>query len=400
MLNESCILIIDDDTALLQALPQALYLRIDGVKVDTCDSAYVALERIQECDYDAIISDIKMPGMDGLALLTKIKELRPDTPTLLITGHGEENLAIQALRGGAYDFIQKPLERDYLVASLERAIQTRRLRRQVIEQQLTLELYARSLEQMVEERTKQLVEANAAKDEFLSIASHELKTPLASMKGMAQLLHRRLERTSSPEIANVLKIERSIRRMEVLVNDLLNTSLIETGMFVLQRQPYDLVTLCRDVIEEYKTGVGPALSLIFEAPDEPIEGEIDVDRMGQVILNLLSNARKYSSNDSPITLTVQHTGETGTLSISDKGVGIASEQLPHIFERFYRVPGIEVQRGSGIGLGLGLYITRVIVERHGGRIEVQSTPGDGSTFSVILPLLVNSTRPQLMAPAG
>jgi two-component system sensor histidine kinase/response regulator len=79
-MNESYILIIDDDTALLQALPQALYLRMGGVKVDTCDSAHAALERIQERDYDAIISDIKMPGMDGLALLTKIKELRPDTP--------------------------------------------------------------------------------------------------------------------------------------------------------------------------------------------------------------------------------------------------------------------------------------------------------------------------------
>src|SRR5215471_1308702 len=229
MLNEPYILIIDDDTALLQALPQALYIRMDGVKVDTCDSAQAALERIREHDYDAIISDIKMPGMDGLALLKIIKEMRPDTPTLLIAGHGEENLAIQALRGGAYDFIQKPLERDYLTASLERAIHTRQLRRQVIEQQLTLELYARSLEQRVQERTQELVKANAAKDEFLSIASHELKTPLASLKGMTQLLHRRLKRVSSPEVTNLVKIERSIRRIEVLVNDLLNTSLIETG---------------------------------------------------------------------------------------------------------------------------------------------------------------------------
>jgi two-component system sensor histidine kinase/response regulator len=319
---------------------------------------------------------------------------------LLITGHGEENLAIQALRGGAYDFIQKPLERDYLVASLQRAIQTRQLRRQVIEQQLTLELYARSLEQMVEERTKQLVEANAAKDEFLSIASHELKTPLSSLKGMAQLVRRRLERSASPEVVNLLKIERSIRRLEVLVNDLLNTSLIETGMFVLQRHPCDLVALCRDTVEEYKSGVNPDLPLTFEAPDEPIEVEVDVDRIGQVILNLLSNARKYSSEDSPMTLSVQRSGDTGIFSVSDKGVGIAPEKLPHIFERFYRVPGIEVQTGSGIGLGLGLYITRIIVERHGGRIEVQSIPGEGSTFSVMLPLHVNSTKPQLMAPAG
>ncbi len=398
MLHEPYILIVDDDAALLQALPQALYLRMDGVKVDTCDSAQTALERIQERDYDAIVSDIKMPGMDGLALLERIHELRPDTPTLLITGHGEENLAIQALRGGAYDFIQKPIERDYLVAALRRAIQTRQLRRQVVEQQLALELYARSLEQKVQERTQELVEANTAKDEFLSIASHELKTPLASLKGMTQLLRRRFERSASPEVANLQRIERSVRRMEVLVNDLLNTSLLETGMFVLQCQRCDLVALCSNVIEEYEMGTGPAWSLTFDAPNESIEVEVDVERIGQVILNLLSNARKYSSAGSPITMTLQRAGDACVLSVRDEGVGIPTERLPHIFERFYRVPGVAVQTGSGIGLGLGLYITRKIVERHGGRIEVQSIPDEGSTFSVTLPVLVGSTKATPCAP--
>jgi len=124
-MSQPYILIVDDDTALLQALPQALYLRMKNIKVDTCDSALDALERVRKYDYDAIVSDIKMPGMDGLALLGKVRELRPDTPTLLITGHGDHSLAIQALRGGAYDFIQKPIEREYFVAALLRAIQSR-----------------------------------------------------------------------------------------------------------------------------------------------------------------------------------------------------------------------------------------------------------------------------------
>src|SRR5579863_1406726 len=139
-MNNSRVLIVDDDVALLQALPQALYLRLHGIEVDTSDSAQKALELIQEQIYDAIVSDIKMPGMDGLALLAKIQEMRPDTPTLLITGHGEHDLAVRALRAGAYDFIQKPIDRDYLVAALQRAIQTHQLRRQVLEQQLALEL--------------------------------------------------------------------------------------------------------------------------------------------------------------------------------------------------------------------------------------------------------------------
>src|SRR5437867_4403182 len=140
------VLIVDDDVALLEALPEALRLRMDGVIVDTCDSGSAALDRIAATDYDAIISDIKMPGIDGLALLREIRRLRPRTPTLLITGHGEHDLAVQALRGGAYDFVQKPIDREYFVASLERAIHLRRLDREVERQRLALERHARVLE--------------------------------------------------------------------------------------------------------------------------------------------------------------------------------------------------------------------------------------------------------------
>jgi signal transduction histidine kinase len=140
------ILLVDDDVALLDALPQALRLRMDGIEIDTSETADDALERIRAVDYDAIVSDIKMPGMDGLALLGEIRRLRPSTPTVLITGHGERDLAVQALRGGAYDFVQKPIDRDYFVASLERAIQLRVLDRQVEQQRQALERHARVLE--------------------------------------------------------------------------------------------------------------------------------------------------------------------------------------------------------------------------------------------------------------
>jgi len=389
------ILIVDDDTALLEALPQALSLRLTAVKVDTSDSALNALELISEHDYDAIVSDIKMPGMDGLALLAKIQELQPDTPTLLITGHGEHDLAVQALRGGAYDFIQKPIDRDYMVAALNRAIHTRRLRRQIADQQRALELHALSLERIVENRTRELVEANASKDKFLSMVAHELKTPITTLKGRTQLLQRRVAREGLDDVVGLgLKdIERSINRLQVLVNDLLDASLMQTNMFVIHRRRCDLVELCRHIIDEYTSGSGPTLR--FEAPGEPIEAEVDADRIGQVLLNLLTNAHKYSPKRYPITISLQQVGFEAIISVRDMGVGIPPEDVEYIFDQYYRVPEVDAQSGSRRGLGLGLYIAHKLVERHAGRIDVQSVPGEGSVFSVVLPLFVDPTTEEV-----
>jgi signal transduction histidine kinase len=140
------VLIVDDDPALLEALPEALRLRMTELDVEACDSAADALAKIAREDYDAIVTDIKMPGMDGLALLDEIRSLRPETPTLLITGHGEHDLAVQALRRGAYDYIQKPIDRDYFTASLRRAIEKRELARRIELQRLELERHAHVLE--------------------------------------------------------------------------------------------------------------------------------------------------------------------------------------------------------------------------------------------------------------
>jgi DNA-binding NtrC family response regulator len=144
------VLIVDDDPALLQALPQTLRLRMSGVTVDTADSALAALERIGEQDYDAIVTDIKMPGMDGLALLAEILARRPDTPTLVITGHGEYDLALRCLRGGAYDFIPKPIDRDQFMASLHRAIEAHATSRQAKDRGLALERCAVELEKIAQ----------------------------------------------------------------------------------------------------------------------------------------------------------------------------------------------------------------------------------------------------------
>jgi two-component system phosphate regulon sensor histidine kinase PhoR len=140
------VLVVDDDHALLEALPPTISLRMADVEVETCDSGARAIELIDEIDYDAVVSDIKMPGMDGLALLGEVHRRRPRTPTLLITGHGDRELAVEALRGGAYDFIQKPIDRDYFAISLARAIEMRRLDREAERQRQALERHARVLE--------------------------------------------------------------------------------------------------------------------------------------------------------------------------------------------------------------------------------------------------------------
>src|SRR2546429_3023303 len=242
------ILLVDDDTALLEALPHMIALRIHGVRVDTSDSAPRALELIQDHDYDAVVSDIRMQGMDGLELLAQLQVLRPEVPTLLISGHADQSLVIQALRNGAYDFIQKPIDRVYFVAALHRAIQARQLRRQVKEQQLALELHAQSLEHLVEERSRELLMANKA--------------------------------------------------MEELVHDVLDFSLIEMNSLVLQCTRCDLVELCQRVLDAY-TAIAD-LTLTFEWMEQSIEVEADAERISKVLIKLLSNACQYSPHNPTI----------------------------------------------------------------------------------------------------
>ena len=314
---------------------------------------------MQAHDYDTIVSDIKMPGMDGLELLAKIQALRPETPTLLITGHGDHDLAIQALRGGAYDYILKPIDRDYFVAALDRTLHTRQLRRQVVEQRLALELHTKSLEQLVQQRTHELAQANTTKDKIVHLVSQELNVPLAQLKEMTLVLSQKLKGADVAEIVRlgIAGIEDAIHRTEVLVQDLLDTSQLETTMFILHRQRRDLVTLCQSVLEEYTAGIGSALAC--ERLDALLETEVDVDRLRQLLINLLSNAREHSTKGSSIAVTVQQADNQAIITVSDVG--------------------------SGSELGLGYHVSRNMVEQLGGRLEFQSLPDNSRTCFIMLP---------------
>ncbi len=193
------ILLVDDDPALLEALPLTVSLRMSNVEVHTAASATEALTRLQQHPYDTIVSDIKMPGMDGFDLLAITSRQYPDIPVLLITGHGEHDLAIRALRGGAYDYILKPIDRDDLIASLYRALHTRRLQQKLEAQQRTLERYALDLERLVEQRTGELKAAHAASEQTLFTLEDELRVALARLKLAARQVETSLPPSSRPE---------------------------------------------------------------------------------------------------------------------------------------------------------------------------------------------------------
>ncbi|TMB06735.1 MAG: response regulator [Deltaproteobacteria bacterium] len=375
----SRILIVDDDAALLRALPEALRLRLADAAVDTCDSAADALRLIAATDYDAVVSDIKMPGMDGLVLLAEIRSLRPDTPTLLITGHGQHDLVVQALRGGAYDFIPKPIERDYFVASLARAIETRHLRRQLDEQRSTLE-------RTVEERTRELRKANDVKDRFLAMLSHELRSPLGAIRIWASLL--RTGKLDPERRARALEaIERSAVTQAKLIEDLLDVSRIVTGKLVLDVGPVDLTDVAEAALDAVRAAAEAKqirLEQVFELTGNQVEG--DPARLQQVVWNLLSNAVKFSAAGGRIVLRVSRAGSEAVVSVRDEGEGIEAEFLPHVFERFRQADSTRTRTHGGLGLGLA--IVRDLVALHGGAVAAESNGrGQGATFTVRLPLV-------------
>lgn len=221
------------------------------------------------------------------------------------------------------------------------------------------------------------------KDEFLSLASHELKTPLTSIKGYTQVLLGRAGRNGMTEREQraLRTIEAQVDRMGRLVGELLDISRIDSGQLRVQLAPLDLTALVRDVVEQVQ--LATTRHDLMLATSAPVEIVGDVDRLEQVVANLLENAIKYSPGGGRIEVAVEGLEREAQIVVHDEGIGIPQEQIPHLFTRFYRAENV----GSTIsGLGLGLYISHQIVLRHGGSIQVTSREGRGSTFRVLLPL--------------
>jgi two-component system, OmpR family, sensor kinase len=250
----------------------------------------------------------------------------------------------------------------------------------------------------------ELHHAVGVRDDFLSVASHEMKTPLTPIKGFSQTLLRQLERTDRPfDREQAIKVLRMMNlqadRLADLVNDLLDTSRIRSGRFVLTPAPMDLVTLSREVAERFASqseSEGTIISVL--APSGDVRGSWDAGRLDQVITNLISNALRYSPEGGAVTVAVAANGDGAHLTVSDQGIGIPPDSLGNLFQPFYRASNAMHHYG---GLGLGLYISREIVERHGGRIWAESAgPGQGSQFHVTLPREAAPTGETSIAAQG
>ncbi len=255
-----------------------------------------------------------------------------------------------------------------------------------------------------------LLEANQRMDEFLSIASHELRTPLTTINGNIQLAKRRVQSlsslfTSTPQSAAIghmqemvdkftlvqellNRAERQVHIQNRLVNELLDVSRIQSNRLELHMLPCDLALIVHEAVEDQRAA-NPDRTMTFTnlPSDATIPIYADADRIAQVVTNFLTNALKYSTSDQPVELSIDLAASQARVSVHDHGPGISQEEQARLWERFYRVPGVTVQSGSSVGLGLGLYICRTIIDSHNGQIGVQSTPGVGSTFWFSLPNL-------------
>ncbi|HEX6479698.1 MAG TPA: PAS domain-containing sensor histidine kinase [Ktedonobacteraceae bacterium] len=262
--------------------------------------------------------------------------------------------------------------------------------------------HERLLRERAEAQANELAlrEAQAQMDTFLAIVSHELKTPLTYIKLNLQLTQRRLEKlvgtdASMPEelgqkatlvLEEFAHTDHQVAQLERLVNDVLDVSRVQAGRLDLHPESTDLGAIVREAVGEQRQAA-PTHPLLLELPAaQPVPVYADADRVGQVITNYLTNALKYSPAEQLVVVGLDVVSNEARVWVHDQGPGLPPEEQVRIWERFHRVKGIEVQSGNGVGLGLGLYISRTIIERHQGRVGVESAPGQGSTFWFTLPL--------------
>ncbi|RKH40689.1 hybrid sensor histidine kinase/response regulator [Corallococcus sicarius] len=360
------VLVADDNVDMREYVARVLAPSFDVMLAADGQSA---LDAARANPPDLVLTDVMMPRLGGFGLLRALRET-PATraiPVVMLSARAGEEAAVEGLEAGADDYLVKPFSARELVARVRSMLELARMRRESLRQ----ELVAATLRESIQ-----------ARDDFLAVASHELKTPLAAFR-----LHlERLERGLGDEARNrvqspLASAGRQVQRLHALMETLLDVSQLTTGRLALDLNDVDLTSVVGDAVARLRDEVERlGVKVTLEAVS-PLVGRYDRLRIDQVVTNLLANAAKYGQG-RPIEVRVAAEEGTARVTVRDEGIGISAEDRARIFERFERaVPG----RNYG-GLGLGLWIARQVVEAHGGRITVDSAPGAGATFVVELPL--------------
>jgi signal transduction histidine kinase len=368
--TEATVLVIDDEESVATTIEAILTM--DGHQVTAVTTGAEAVKLLNERRFDVVLTDLRLADMDGIEVLREVQRTSPESASIMLTGYASLESAVAALRSGAYDYLMKPSDVDELRATVNRAIERGLLRRRLLE----------------------LEEVDRLKTQFLSMASHELRTPLTAVSGFIQVARRRITRAAGFENAAEWKEEagrtaetleqaqRQSRRLGRLVDELLDVSRLQLGRVELHQREIDLFASLSQVLERIKL-MHTTHTFQLEPSETPAPVLVDQDRMDQVFENLLGNAVKYSPSGGTVAIRLAIDGGEAHVSIADQGIGISADELNNVFNLFYRSP--DPRAGHVGGLGLGLYISREIVTRHGGRMWAESS-GNGSTFHVVLPL--------------
>lgn len=361
------LLLVDDDMPQLHALCQTL--REEGYDVSCCETAEAALQALRHQNFDVLLCDLRMPGMDGLALMEQAQVLAPDMVPVMITGQGSIQSAVQAMRKGALDYVLKPLRMSQLRPVLMRAAQHGALLRENC-----------ALQQRVAQRTAQLEAANKELDAFAARVAHDLREPVGVVRGFARLLEERRGEQFDAEARSYLRyIIEAADRADRMTRDLLNFSRMLEGP--LAQQEVDLNVLARRAREIVELGDEQRRTTWDIGALPVVRG--DESLLQQVLVNLMSNAHKYSRQQAAPHVRLEHRMDNGmhVISVRDNGVGFNPAQSARLFTPFQRLHRADHFEGNGMGLAN----VKRIVERHGGSVRGESQPGQGATFTVSLP---------------
>ncbi len=363
------VLVVDDVKDNILILREILH---QNYRLIFATNGQSALRLAKEQQPDIILLDVMMPDMDGYEVCTRLKadENTAKIPVIFVTAKDSEDDELRALEFGAVDYITKPLRPDIVKLRVGVHLDLHRQKqkeKQLIEDKLKAEAFSK------------------AKSEFLSRMSHELRTPMNAVLGFAQLLE--MEELNEDQRDNVTEIICAGKHLMELINDILELSKIESGKLELDIKPFDFSTSVTECITLTRLAANKRNISIDNRIDDgqDIRLVADMLKFKQVLLNLMSNAVKYNQENGRIIISHEPLDDNHlSISVTDSGKGLSPEQLERIFNSFERlgVPCAEIE-----GSGIGLCISKQLVEAMGGELEVASQPGEGSRFSIVLPCL-------------